>query len=87
MVLEMSEKSMGDAKISYDLYHSEAPAKVWEASRLAKQAHSCCLLTSCDCLFALICVTAPGRGEVSRKGASAVGMLAAAASWGNADSE
>jgi len=40
MVLEMSEKSMGDTKISYYLYHSEAPAKVWEAARLAyKHTH------------------------------------------------
>ena len=43
MVLEMSEKSemsMGEAKISYYLYHSEAPAKVWEAAWPAKVAQA-----------------------------------------------
>jgi hypothetical protein len=43
MVLEMSEKSemsMGEAKISHYVYHSEAPSKVWEAAWPAKVAQA-----------------------------------------------
>ena len=40
MVLEMSEKSepsVGEAKSSFYIYHSEAPARVWEAAGATNQ--------------------------------------------------